>query len=197
MRVFCRHGGHRGVGPCGFIFAVGLLLTTCTPNSLAQTLLLTGGFGGGGGEAANAEFRLSGTVGEPFSGISLGPRINHGSGFWLAASGSLVGVSNEAGAGPGDGIPGRYQLDQNYPNPFNPSTTVRFGLPEDGHVEVSVYNVLGRKVRVLVDRQLPAGWHSVVWDGRNADGSAAASGLYLYQMRTEKFSATRRMMLVK
>lgn len=181
----------------GLLFSLGAMSAAAGLTASAQTMLLAGGFGGGGGETGNAEYRVSGVIGESFSGLSIGPRISHGSGFWLAAAGSLVGVSNEAEPVPGDEIPARYQLDQNYPNPFNPTTTIRFGLPEDAHVEIGVYNVLGRQIRRLVDRQMTAGWHSVSWDSRNADGSPAASGLYLYQMKTEKHTATRRMMLVK
>ncbi len=191
------HCDRRMVYRYPLLLIVGLALAGVGANASAQTILLAGGFGGGGGETANAQYRVSGIVGESLSGVSLGPRIVHGTGFWFAAAGSVVGVANESESTPDEGIPARYQLDQNYPNPFNPSTLIRFGLPEDAQVELAVYNVLGRRVRVLVDRQLAAGWHTAVWDGRNVDGSPASSGLYLYQMRTENYSVTRRMMLVK
>ena len=85
----------------------------------------------------------------------------------------------------------------NYPNPFNPSTTIRFYLPAFARVDLSVYNVLGQKVRTLLEEGVPAGLHSAVWDGRNANDHPVAGGLYIYQLETPQTSRTGRMMLLK
>lgn len=93
--------------------------------------------------------------------------------------------------------PDDYSLSQNYPNPFNPATSIEFGLPEASHVELAIYNVLGREVARLVDLTLPAGTHRTVWDGRTHHGETAPAGVYFYQLKTEDFVRTRRMLLVK
>ena len=94
-------------------------------------------------------------------------------------------------------VPTSYALNQNYPNPFNPSTEVSFALKADGNVRLSVYNVLGQQVRTLVDEWMPAGNHSVTWDGRSNDGSPAASGIYFYRIQANDFVDTRKMTLLK
>ncbi len=94
-------------------------------------------------------------------------------------------------------IPKSLQLAQNYPNPFNPSTTIRFGLPQDGRVKLTVYNILGQRIVDLVDDDRMAGYHAVTWNGRNAFGVAVASGIYLYRLETSFGIQTRKMILLK
>ncbi|MBD3170315.1 MAG: T9SS type A sorting domain-containing protein [candidate division Zixibacteria bacterium] len=89
-------------------------------------------------------------------------------------------------------IPGVTLLGQNYPNPFNTSTTIPFELAEGGTVAIKVYNLTGRVVEVLVDRQMGAGQHAATWDA-----SAAASGVYFYKLQTDDYSTVRKMNLVK
>ncbi len=91
-----------------------------------------------------------------------------------------------------DDLPEVYQLHANYPNPFNPSTTIRFSTARPGDVKLTVIDVLGREVAVLVDGPTAAGRHEVTWNA-----STAASGVYLYQMQAEGFTRTRRMTLVR
>ena len=88
-------------------------------------------------------------------------------------------------------IPADFSLS-NHPNPFNPSTVVAFDLPHDTYVRLDIYNILGQKVETLVDGHLSAGSYSYEWDGSNA-----ASGIYLYRLTTDQFSATRKMALMK
>jgi hypothetical protein len=94
-------------------------------------------------------------------------------------------------------IPKSLQLAQNYPNPFNPSTTIRFGLPQDGRVKLTVYNILGQRIVDLIDDDRTAGYHAVTWNGRNAFGVAVASGIYLYRLETSLGIQTRKMILLK
>lgn len=100
-----------------------------------------------------------------------------------------VGTSNE-----GDlELPSSIALDQNYPNPFNPSTTIRFTLPEASIVRITVFDLLGRSVRTLVDGQaMDAGVHEVAFDARDL-----ASGTYIYRMDAGATSISRQMTLVK
>ena len=92
---------------------------------------------------------------------------------------------------------GSVALHQNAPNPFNPMTRIAFELPARGEVEVVVYNIAGREVRTLFEGELPAGPHTVVWDGRTNDGGMAASGTYWYQLRTPDGQTSRSMVLLK
>ena len=88
-------------------------------------------------------------------------------------------------------------LDQNAPNPFNPVTTLRFGLPEAGEVQLVVYDMLGRPVRTLFAGAAQAGEHSLVWDGTDDAGRALASGVYLYRLQTADGTRVRKMTLVR
>ncbi len=90
-------------------------------------------------------------------------------------------------------IPDKYALEQNYPNPFNPSTTIEFSLPENvKNVTVSIYNVLGQKVAELVNGAMAAGSYQHQWNAKDL-----ASGIYIYELRTEKFVSVKKMMLMK
>ncbi|MBV6422108.1 MAG: hypothetical protein DAHOPDDO_03397 [Ignavibacteriaceae bacterium] len=92
----------------------------------------------------------------------------------------------------GELLPTVYSLEQNYPNPFNPSTMIEFSLPEMANVKLSIYNALGEKVAELVNTSLQAGKYQYNW---NASG--VATGMYIYELRTEKFCAIKKMILLK
>jgi hypothetical protein len=97
--------------------------------------------------------------------------------------------------------PGSFELAQNHPNPFNPSTTISFTLPEASTVYLAVYNSLGEEVSVLVNDEVAAGIHSVVWNAANA-GVNMPSGVYTYRIHAvtsggREFHEVRKMMLVK
>ncbi len=96
-----------------------------------------------------------------------------------------------------DALPSSYILEQNYPNPFNPETHIEFSLPQTATVRLTVFNVLGQAVNDLVNRELPRGVHTVVWDGTDGSGRAVASGVYFYRLETETQQLTRKMMLLK
>jgi hypothetical protein len=93
--------------------------------------------------------------------------------------------------------PQSFELSQNYPNPFNPSTNIRFELPKAALVTLSVYNSLGQEVRRLVNAQKPAGYHTIVWNGRDQQGKPVPSGIYHYRIQAGDFVATKKMVLAK
>ena len=93
--------------------------------------------------------------------------------------------------------PVAFFLDQNYPNPFNPETVIRYGLDRQSPVVLEIYNMLGRRVRMLVEAEQPSGQHEVVWDGLDDAGHPAASGLYVYRLRAGAFIASRKMLLLR
>ncbi|MEE2659827.1 MAG: FlgD immunoglobulin-like domain containing protein [Candidatus Latescibacterota bacterium] len=100
-------------------------------------------------------------------------------------------------------LPAEFALGANYPNPFNPATTIPFRVPPlagvEGHVPVSVsiFNALGQRIRVLLDKELTPGYHQMQWDGFNQAGSSAASGRYFYQVQVGPHAQTGRMTLLK
>ncbi len=90
-----------------------------------------------------------------------------------------------------------FALHQNYPNPFNPVTTIAYDLPEAGDITVTILNILGQEVTKLVNGYQQAGVYRVVWDGRDNNGQAVNSGLYFYQIKSKKFMAAKKMILLK
>ncbi|MBT8387737.1 MAG: T9SS type A sorting domain-containing protein, partial [Ignavibacteria bacterium] len=89
-------------------------------------------------------------------------------------------------------VPAEYNLEQNYPNPFNPSTEIKFSIPQTTKVSLKVFDVMGREVTALIDEQLEAGKHSLVFNAANL-----SSGVYYYTIITENFIQTKKMILLK
>ncbi len=101
----------------------------------------------------------------------------------------------QQGAAPG--TPNQFELAQNYPNPFNPSTTISYALPTASRVTLQIFNLQGEVVKTLVNGLQPANHYQVSWNGENELGQKVAAGIYLYQLKTEQFSQTRRLVLIK
>ncbi len=89
-------------------------------------------------------------------------------------------------------LPTKYELNQNYPNPFNPMTTIKFSLPERGKVQLEIYNMIGERIAILINKEMEAGYHSI-----NFDASNLSSGVYFYRINTKNFNKVRKMLLVK
>ena len=105
----------------------------------------------------------------------------------------LLGISSPATAVESEeSIPSAYTLYQNYPNPFNPTTNIKFALPHSGHVKLTIYDALGREVETLVNNELAAGTHTLVWTAKNM-----ASGIYLYRIEANNYVKVNKMLLVK
>ncbi len=97
-----------------------------------------------------------------------------------------------------DGVPAQpFALAQNRPNPFNPSTTIKFNMEKPGHVQISVFDLSGRKIKTLASRDYTAGEHAVTWDGTDEAGARMPSGMYVYRYESGDKSLARKMMLVK
>tara|TARA_Y100000588_G_scaffold395259_1_gene521974 strand:+ start:530 stop:4801 length:4272 start_codon:yes stop_codon:yes gene_type:complete len=94
-------------------------------------------------------------------------------------------------------IPTTFALHQNFPNPFNPTTTLRYDLPKKLFVTISIYNMLGDQIKVLVNRYEGAGFKSVQWDARDNMGRDVSAGVYLYKIEVGEFVETRKMVLLK
>jgi hypothetical protein len=95
-------------------------------------------------------------------------------------------------------LPQQAALDVNYPNPFNPTTAIPFALHGPAtDVRLQVYNLLGQRVRTLLSGPMGAGFHTIVWNGRDDAGREVAAGLYISELRTPEFRQTRKMSLIK
>lgn len=94
-------------------------------------------------------------------------------------------------------LPSQYILQQNYPNPFNPETTIEFAIPKSQRVSLQIYNILGEAVIELVAEELAAGNYRYHWDGRDRQGKALSSGIYIYRLQAGKFVQQRKMILMR
>ena len=94
-------------------------------------------------------------------------------------------------------LPHAFNLYNNYPNPFNPVTTICYDLPEDALVNITIYDIMGRIVRTLINSQQNAGFKSIQWNATNDAGSPLSAGLYLYKIQADNFVQTRKMVLLK
>ncbi len=115
-----------------------------------------------------------------------------------AGQGQLIGLLEELlSQQPPTVLPESYVLYDNFPNPFNPQTTIGFFLPTDGYVTLTVYNILGQRVAVLLDRYVDEGFRQVTWHGRDQAGNPVASGIYFYRLESGGTALTKRMMFLK
>jgi len=94
-------------------------------------------------------------------------------------------------------IPQRITLHQNYPNPFNPVTTISYSVPTEQHVQLAVYDLLGRKVATLTNKQVTPGTHSVKWDATNESGVKVSSGIYFYKLKSAAETRVKKMVLIR
>ena len=95
------------------------------------------------------------------------------------------------------GIPADCALSQNYPNPFNPSTRFTVAVPNNSLVDVSVYDILGRKIATLLTGEIPAGSYPLEWKGLNDRNVPVAGGVYFLRMSSGSFVATKKMIMIK
>jgi plastocyanin len=103
-------------------------------------------------------------------------------------------VKDETGK---SGKPSEFILHQNYPNPFNQSTNIEFSLVRSGFVSLIIYDLQGRKVKILVAEDLSSGHKSVVWDVKDNTGNEVASGVYFYRLRAGDFCEAKKLVLLK
>jgi len=94
-------------------------------------------------------------------------------------------------------IPDEFILSQNYPNPFNPETKISYCLPTSGYVTIKIYDITGREIRTLVNARKASGYYNIQWDGKDNNGTNAASGIYIYSMKTSSFTQSKKMVLVR
>jgi flagellar hook assembly protein FlgD len=131
--------------------------------------------------------------------MSIRARMQHqasGKTYWddfAVAEGNITRVNGQEVKT----VPVVFNLVQNYPNPFNPVTTVEFSLPNDDQVNLAIYDLLGKRIRTLIDGKYSAGEHKVVWDATDESGKSVSSGTYFYVLTTKNARMTRKMTLLK
>ena len=94
-------------------------------------------------------------------------------------------------------IPKEFVLYQNYPNPFNPLTNIQYDIPEKAFVTINIYDILGRKIKTLVNEMNDAGFKSIQWTATNDFGEPVPSGIYFYMIMAKDYSSIKKMLLVK
>mgnify|MGYP001199414141 CR=1 FL=1 len=94
-------------------------------------------------------------------------------------------------------LPTEFALQQNYPNPFNPSTQIQYAVPTDANVTIAIYDLMGRKVRTLVNGNVTAGYHTTMWNATNDLGQPVAAGMYIYTISSHDYLAKKKMVLLK
>jgi hypothetical protein len=131
---------------------------------------------------------------EPFKGPdAVGPAVYTEVEFAVMICPTGSAVEEEEGPS----VPKDFRLDQNYPNPFNNETVIKFNLRKPAEVRLTIYNILGQKVRTLIDEHLNAGSQTLSWDGKDDKGNDLSSGVYLYRLRAGEMSETKRLVLLK
>ena len=113
------------------------------------------------------------------------------------ADGSLVNYVSRTSTSEVKVVPGEFALHQNFPNPFNPSTEIRFDLPSDDYVDLSIYNLMGQRIKTLNSNKLEAGYHAIIWDGTSDIGSQVSTGMYFYSIHAASFHSTKKMLFLK
>ena len=94
-------------------------------------------------------------------------------------------------------IPEEFGLEQNYPNPFNPVTNIRYDIPEDSQVSITIYDIMGNRVEELINRPESAGSKLIQWNAKDEQGRAISAGIYFYTITANRYSITKKMVLLK
>jgi hypothetical protein len=169
---------------------VGVALGWC--GAQAQNFSIVNGvFGNGGSTGPGTNHQIFGTLGQPIVGKVSNSSYTLQSGvghviYGIRWTDIPVEISYESS------LPREFRLDQNYPNPFNPTTTIRFALPKQVPVTLTVYNLLGQTVSTLVEGTLPPGEYQIALNATDLP-----TGLYLYRLRAGTFTQSRKLVLLK
>jgi len=171
---------------------VALALACAAGSATAQTTIQRPTVAGGGGAAIAGSVQVTGTIGQGIVGSASSGVYQAGLGFWPGGSPSAVDV-------PGDTprAAWSFALGPNTPNPFRARTRIAFEIPRSGPVSLAVFDPAGRLMRVLIRGTLAAGPHAVEWDGTDADGRLASSGIYFSVLATQDSRATRILALLR
>ena len=158
-------------------FTKGKVFLKPTGNGSTMTINLGGSY-----------YRLD-VSGNPIGGAITSLTLNENEGAVLVPTSDVNDEKNP--------IPLSFELPQNYPNPFNPTTQINYQIPEDEYVSLEIYNVLGQKVKTLVNQNQTAGKHTIIWEGKDNQNQELPSGIYFYRLKTKQNVETRKMVFLK
>ena len=180
-------------------FLVGYLALLCLPivSANAQNSQISWSAFAPGFDVSSSENTIvTSIVGQSLVGESAGGSDEVSGGFLanplIGNQTTTVENGNESAE-----LPEIFQLYQNSPNPFNPSTRIGFALSKSCTVDLTIYDVLGRRIITLIQGDRSAGEYTVEWDGRDALGNSVGSGTYLYQINAGEFEQTKKLLLLK
>ena len=144
-------------------------------------------FDNGAAVTSSGKYKMAVAIGQTATGSGSNSMYKSNAGYVYQAVKVTTSIEHTT-----DILPENYHLDQNYPNPFNPSTTIQFALPNQAHVLLTIYDMLGREVTTLVNDQIQAGVHKVQF---NADG--LPSGVYFYRIQANEYNCIKKTLLLK
>jgi hypothetical protein len=151
--------------------------------------------GGGAMWDSTVGYKLCSSIGQSITGVHQGGTKTVYVGFWnpwVVEASPVEWEEEDLSLRPTE-----FDLRQNYPNPFNPATTIQYALPRASEVSVEVYNILGQRVRSLVDEQQDPGYKTLWWDGKDDYGNEVSSGVYFYRIEAGDFVQSKKMTLLK
>ncbi len=151
--------------------------------------------GGGAMWLSTTNYKLSSSLGQSITGVQEGAINKLYTGFWNPWVVQMTPVEWEQEDHAQ--LPKEFDLRQNYPNPFNPTTVIEYALPKASEVKIQIYNILGQKVRNLVDESQEAGYKTIHWDGKDDHGNEVSSGVYFYRIEAGDFIKCKKMTLLK
>lgn len=178
-------------------------------NSVQLNWNVDDGTGSGGNKSMifmatnDGPFTLAKTTNTTYAEIEVVPNINYrfyilsedNTGNREKSPGQILDITTAVKRS--KDLPTEFALMQNYPNPFNPSTTVDYAVPRQTRVRIEITDILGRRVRLLVDEEKTPGNYSVLWNGKNDHGAMTTSGIYFFRMTAEDISFTKKMIMMK
>jgi hypothetical protein len=176
-----------------------LCLTFCLPGVLgSQTYQIPWSVLNEGGktkEATSASYKLKDAIGQPVIGKCESANYKVYVGFWIPRPLGVVGIKEkfvEANV-----LPQVYSLSQNYPNPMSNVTEIKYILPTAGWVTMMIYNISGQLVRTFVDELQEPGQYNISWNGTDGRGQRVAPGIYFYKIQANKYTQTRKIILLE
>lgn len=173
----------------GFVFS--LNSSRVSANQIGRQVL----DGGGAMWLTTASYKLSSSLGQSIAWGPVGTDTILYTGFWNPWVVQMTPVEWEEVDQ--TELPKEFGLRQNYPNPFNPTTVIGYALPKASFVKIQIYNILGQKVRNLVDEPQEPGYKMIYWDGRDDFGKEVSSGIYFYRIEAGDFVKCKKMTLLK
>jgi len=179
----------RYIGP--LLILSGIFVCSIASVSEAQTQLQVDAVTAGGNMATSSNYSVRSSVGQVAVTIASSTNYSAYGGIWPSIFNVKKLTPIDGKNSPPD-IPDSYSMEPAYPNPFNPTATIRYALPKADRVRITVYNMLGQRVRVLINKRQNAGHHEVTFHSRQL-----ASGVYLYRIVAGDFTKVKKITLVK